>query len=188
MLQSGAGYAPDMVTNDSTIIGYGTIEVSSLRNDGVIIAQGGPARRACSHIRRYLRARRLHGRPRRHPRPLRHRRRQGCAVTLFNRPARRQTAAAADLAISSPDGGTMTIVGGGTITLGANDTNLTVFLASPTTLTLSQAGSLTAIGGGGADTIIAEASEPDPRRRRRRRYTDRLHRRRRHPSKAPRHN
>jgi hypothetical protein len=156
VLQSGAGYDRNMVVNRGTITGFGTIDVSSVTNDGMIVAQGGLLRIDANVAQGYQQARFAVD--------------PGATLSLYGAIAKNESlslsstgvlianAAAADLAISSPAGGTMTIVGGGTLSLGAKDTDLTVLLAAPTSLTLSQAGFVTAIGSTGADQIVAEAA------------------------------
>jgi Ca2+-binding RTX toxin-like protein len=57
--------------------------------------------------------------------------------------------------IVSQAGATLNLSGGGTDKLNAGDANLTVALASATTLTLGQGGFITAIGSGGNDKLIA---------------------------------
>jgi hypothetical protein len=154
VLQSGAGYDRNMVVNSGTIIGFGTIDVSSINSGGLIAAQGGSLSVDAN----------LPGQQGRFAVD------PGATLSLYGTVAAKESlslsstgvlianAAAADLAISSPAGGTVTIVGGGTLSLGTKDTDLTVLLAAPTSLTLSQAGFLTAIGSSGADRIVAEAA------------------------------
>jgi hypothetical protein len=66
--------------------------------------------------------------------------------------------AQAGVAISSPSGGVVSFLGGGSGTLAAADTHLSVYLTAAGTLTLSEAGFISATGSAGNDTIRAMAA------------------------------
>lgn len=59
---------------------------------------------------------------------------------------------------SSASHSRLELTGGGSATLNAADTRLTVTLSQASTLTLSQQGFLTVVGSSGADTLVAEAA------------------------------
>ena len=80
-------------------------------------------------------------------------------VALAGPDARLQVSAAtAGVRVISPQGGGMDVLGGGTATLNAQDTNLFVKLAEATNLTLSTMRFVTAMGSSGNDQITALAS------------------------------
>ena len=154
LVQMGGGYYPVMIFNEGTIEGFGTIDMNSVGGGGVSAASGGLLRVSANFV----------------VNDESFRVDAGATLALYGTVEKSDSfsiAAGGTLItvagnvgsrINSTHGGTLTIAGGGVTTLNANDTDLTVTLAKPTVLSLSQQGFLTVDGGNGGDRIYAEAA------------------------------